>query len=360
MDDMEEQQMEEQQMEEQPEQLEQSEAQVEKTDQEEKGGESPVISKDDFLKAQKEKKPEEKNEGEADASGDEAQEEQPKKKRGVGRPKKKPQPIKLKMPTIQKMQDPYKNLMVLQLHFKGMSDGVSASEDRLMARIYRLSKDQRNKLQKIKVDVYRIFRRLSSFKVEGKFVVPRKSLPELEAAFAGCETDFKELREDLYKDLRTNWADIVKDLETKYKTLPVDFNDVAKMEPDSPTFLKMDYVINPLESLLNDMEGLKNVFMNGEIKSEEIAKRVEAQKDDLIKEIHVQYEKKLEQLTENVEKLKKAAKKNAKGSYIEKLQVKAEKNIDDLSEMASILGEDDALKTMIDGMQEALLMQSDA
>ena len=52
--------------------------------------------------------------------------------------------------------------------------------------------------------------------------------------------------------------------------------------------------------------------------------------------------------------LKKAVKNSAKLERIEKLKSKADKDVDDISSMAKLLGEEDAFKVNLDALQEML------
>ncbi len=327
------------------------------------------ISREDFVRAQKEHESSEgeenpEDEGETTSSsgnpspdgngpGKPSDGELP-KKRGKGRPKRKVD-VKLKIPELEKEDgESYKDLMITELKFRGIFDAVSNTEDRVMAKVFRLSQDQRNQLQGIRKDLYSTFRKLKSFKIDKKYVIPKNRLPELEQEFQDRKKDFDALRIVIFKNLRQDWNQIVKDLKQKYPDLPIDFKEVGGMIPDDTDFLTMDYTIRSLENWLGEMDGLKRSFAKGNVAEEEIARRIDRQKDRIIESVRAQYEEKLTDLNNTVGSLKKAVKNSAKLERIEKLKSKANKDVDDISSMAKLLGEEDAFKVNLDALQEML------
>ena len=332
--------------------------------------ESIKISREDFVKAQKERDEESEDEdtpengNETTSSGDNpspsnsgssdtASDGQP-KKRGKGRPKRKVD-VKLKIPELEKDEaESYKDLMITELKFRGIFDAVSNTEDRVMAKVFRLSQDQRNQLQGIRKDLYSTFRKLKSFKVDKKYVIPKNRLPDLEQEFQDRKKDFDALRIVIFRNLRQDWNQIVRDLKQKYPDLPIDFKEVGGMIPEDTDFLTMDYTIRSLENWLGEMDGLKKSFAKGNVAEEEIARRIDRQKDRIIESVRAQYEEKLTDLNNTVASLKKAVKNSAKLERIEKLKSKADKDVDDISSMAKLLGEEDAFKVNLDALQEML------
>ena len=355
------------------EQQEEMEKQEEKAKSESPEGprqESIKISREDFVKAQKERDEESEDEdtpengNETTSSGDNpspsnsgssdtASDGQP-KKRGKGRPKRKVD-VKLKIPELEKDEaESYKDLMITELKFRGIFDAVSNTEDRVMAKVFRLSQDQRNQLQGIRKDLYSTFRKLKSFKVDKKYVIPKNRLPDLEQEFQDRKKDFDALRIVIFRNLRQDWNQIVRDLKQKYPDLPIDFKEVGGMIPEDTDFLTMDYTIRSLENWLGEMDGLKKSFAKGNVAEEEIARRIDRQKDRIIESVRAQYEEKLTDLNNTVASLKKAVKNSAKLERIEKLKSKADKDVDDISSMAKLLGEEDAFKVNLDALQEML------
>ena len=348
------------------------EKQEEKTEElpEEPRQESIRISREDFVKARKEKEEAIEDEGAPDhnmeatsskggtppgnsglpgiANGGKHE------KRGRGRPKRKLD-IKLKIPELEKDEgESYKDLMITELNFRGIFDAVSNTEDRVMAKVFRLSQDQRNQLQGIRKDLYSTFRKLKSFKVDKKYVIPKNRLPDLEQEFQDRKKDFDALRIVIFKNLRQDWNQIVKDLKQKYPDLPIDFKEVGGMIPEDTDFLSMDYTIRSLENWLGEMDGLKKSFAKANVAEEEIARRIDRQKDRIIESVRAQYEEKLTDLNSTVAILKKAVKNSAKLERIEKLKSKADRDVDDISSMAKLLGEEDAFKVNLDALQEML------
>lgn len=356
---------------EQQEELEKQDAKAESESLEEPRQESIKISGEDFVKARKEHEEDPDDEenqedgndtassggnpspGSSGSSGS-ADSGQP-KKRGKGRPRRKVD-VKLKIPELEKEGggESYKYLMITELKFRGIFDAVSNTEDRVMAKVFRLSQDQRNQLQGIRKDLYSTFRKLKSFKVDKKYVIPKNRLPELEQDFQERKKDFDALRIVIFKNLKQDWNQIVKDLKQKYPDLPIDFKEVGGMMPEDTDFLTMDYTIRSLENWLGEMDGLKRSFAKGNVVEEEIARRIDGQKDRIIESVRAQYEEKLTDLNNTVASLKKAVKNSAKLERIEELKSKVNKDVDDISSMAKLLGEEDAFKVNLDALQEML------
>lgn len=355
---------------EQQEEMEKQEEKAKSESLEEPRQESIKISREDFVKAQKEREEDSEDEespengNDTTSSGDNPSpgnsglsgtaDGGPPKKRGKGRPKRKVD-IKLKIPELEKDEaESYKDLMITELKFRGIFDAVSNTEDRVMAKVFRLSQDQRNQLQGIRKDLYSTFRKLKSFKVDKKYVIPKNRLPDLEQEFQNRKKDFDALRIVIFKNLRQDWNQIVRDLKQKYPDLPIDFKEVGEMIPEDTDFLTMDYTIRSLENWLGEMDGLKKSFAKGNVAEEEIARRIDRQKDRIIESVRAQYEEKLTDLNNTVANLKKAVKNSAKLERIEKLKSKADKDVDDISSMAKLLGEEDAFKVNLDALQEML------
>ena len=118
--------------------------------------------------------------------------------------------------------------------------------------------------------------------------------------------------------------------------------------PEDTDFLSMDYPIRSLANWLGDMDGLKRSFAKGNVTEEEIARRIDRQKDRIIESVKSQYEEKLTDLNRTVAGLKKAVKNSAKLEKIEKLKSKVDRDVDDISSMAKLLGEEDAFKVNLD------------
>ena len=105
---------------------------------------------------------------------------------------------------------------------------------------------------------------------------------------------------------------------------------------------------------LGEMDGLKQSFARGNVAEEEIAKRIDKQKDRIIQSVRSQYEESLKNLNGTIDKLKKAVKKSAKAERIEKLKSKADRAVDNMASMAKLIGEEDAFMLNLEAMQEAL------
>lgn len=325
------------------------------------------VSKEDFVDAEEEDETEKTTEGnvtsaEDDGSGDPEDKDDrsgsdggSKPRRSKGRPRRKFD-IKLKIPDLDQddQGESYKDLMITELKFKGIFDAVSNTEDRVVAKVFRLSQAQRNELQSIRKDLYSTFRKLRSFKVDKKYVIPKSRLPELEQAFQDKKHDFEATRIAIFKTLRQDWQTIVNDIKKAYPDLPIDFGQVGKMKPEDTDFLSMDYTIRSLDNWLGEMDGLKQSFAKGNVTEEEIAKRIDKQKGRIVQSVRSQYEESMKDLHTTIDKLKKAVKKSAKADRIEKLKSRADKAVSNMTSMAKLIGEEDAFMLDLEAMQETL------
>ena len=105
--------------------------------------------------------------------------------------------------------------------------------------------------------------------------------------------------------------------------------------------------------MLNELSGMKDIFLSDEFKTGELAGRMEAQRNDILSAVKNEYDGKLGELEAVIDKLKGAVKK--KGKRYEKLKLHARELAEDAEDMAELMGEKDTMKTKLDAMKEMLV-----
>ena len=253
--------------------------------------------------------------------------------------------------SVQPQGSPLERFYVVSLNTDGFGTSVSTLEERIRSTFIRLTPEQRAQVDYQKVKFYRTCSKLASFKLDKQWVIPRDRLNKLEAAFKEIQVSFEAAKNEIYRDLTLNWTTIVDDVFRKHPDFPIPRDQIDNLRPTTPNFMSMDYSVRSLISVLNEMAGLKEVLSSTDL-NPDIAERIEKQKELLASRIKVEYDKKIYDLQETVEKLKSIAKK--KGKRFEKYTLEAHDMKADLEEMAGIIGEKDMLKTKLEGMLEFL------
>lgn len=248
------------------------------------------------------------------------------------------------------MKNPFERFYIVELNFNGLGENTHATEDHILTAFYRLDKDHRNRLQYRKVQFYRACKSMSSFRLNGKYVMPVENLPGFEKQYKEIELDFFADRNDTYRYLTLNWDQIVDEVFAKHPNLPFTKDEINKMRPDSPDFITMNYDFRSLGSYMNELKGLKEMFADAS--SPELAKRLEIQKDIVMAQIRAQFQDKITELQTRVEKMKKFIKKKGKG--FDKRMERIDKVKSVALDMAEILGEKDSVEMQISGMLESL------
>lgn len=252
-------------------------------------------------------------------------------------------------PTAQN-NNPFDRFYIVELNFSGLRENTHATEDHILTAFYRLDKDAMNKLQYRKVQFYRACKSMSSFKINGKYVMPVENLPKFEQQYKEIELDFLADRNEIYRNLSLNWDTIVEEAFAKHPNLPFTREEIEEMRPSSPDFTTMNYDFRSFGAYLKELKGLSEMFADAS--SPELAKRLEIQKDIIMAQIRAQFQDKISELQNRVEKMKKFIKKKSKG--FDKRMERIEKVKSAVIDMAEILGEKDAVEMQITGMLEAL------
>ena len=105
--------------------------------------------------------------------------------------------------------------------------------------------------------------------------------------------------------------------------------------------------------MLNELSGMKDIFLSDVFKTGELTGRLEAQRNDILSAVNDEYVSKLGELKSVIDKLKGAVKK--KGKRYEKLTLHARELAEDAEGMASLMGEMETIRTKLDAMKEMLV-----
>lgn len=245
------------------------------------------------------------------------------------------------------------NFLILEMNMKGLTDGVTTSEDRLYSKFFRMGSQQRNEFAKLKVYFYRKVKKSSSFTLEKKYVINKKRVNDIEEAFKEMEEEFKPLRTSIFKSIDSNWDNILKDLKKNYPSIRFDDEKLEELRPQSEEFISLGYNLTPLSSKLRDFKELRDIF-SSEITNEDVAKRISQVQSEMESELKGQYEKKFQELEKSRDKLLKTLKTKKKDDYKEKLMGNVRNQLEDIEDLGEVIGESDDIKIKLQAMKESL------
>lgn len=247
-------------------------------------------------------------------------------------------------------------LYVVELRTRGWAVGVSRSEEeRVLTTIFRLSKNQKNRLQQLKVKFYRVLAKYSVLRLGDKYVIPLKNLPEVERRFLEIQKEFNNLRREIFLDIVGKWDNmrlVLRNYALKHNILP---DRIEKLKPDGEDFIDMYYLVFPLKLNISQMlyvsEELEKLAKErDEYKS--LAARLKNEAENMTREIKTKYEEKIRELNKVIEQLNEAVSKQSKEIY--RLRLKAREIASEASEVASFLGEEtiEDLKSRLEALKE--------
>ncbi len=245
------------------------------------------------------------------------------------------------------------DFFVVELNFSGLLKGVQKVEDRLLTKVFRLNKEQRNDMQYLRVKYYRMCEKLSIFRLNNKYVIPKRRIKEFEKSYGEIEKEFEQLRQEMFNTLTSDWPRIVGQLKMSHPTLSISDSEIEALKPADLNFVSMTYSIRTIQSMLNELSGMKDIFLSDEFKTGELANRMDAQRKDILSAVKGEYDNKLQELGGVIDKLKGAVGK--KGKRYEKLKLHARELAEDAEDMAELMGEKDTMKTKLDAMKEMLV-----
>lgn len=253
------------------------------------------------------------------------------------------------------MVDIVSKLFIVELRTKGWAVSVSHTpEERVLTTFFRLSREQKNKLQYLKVAFYRVLDKYKVFELGGKYIVHFNSLITIEQKFREIYEEFLKLRDDFYNNLVQKWSEIYPKLVKEAKKIGIPEAKLKRLKPETEEFMEMYYTITPLPDILNNIYKSHEQFLRLAKEKEEyraLAERIRQESERMISDIKEQYERKIKQLENLAEKYKKALKEKERKLYKARIQVLAE----EAKDVAELLGDEtlDDLKYKLDVLKEA-------
>ena len=215
-----------------------------------------------------------------------------------------------------------------------------------------MKSEQINKIVALKVKFYRETKKLSAFRLDGKYIVPVQNMKIIDDIFREIHIEFQSEKKEIFKDLTANWSTYVDEVFKEFPNFLIDRDKINEMTPDADDFIGMEYVTKTLSAYVGEHAGLANLVQDAATLSPDLQRKLDTQRSLVTAKIRQQYQAKMEELQNLNEKLRNIVKRN--GKRYEKLSMKMESEAENYVNMAEILGEKDSAKVQIDAMMELL------
>lgn len=248
--------------------------------------------------------------------------------------------------------NPFDRYAVVSLLVPGLMTGKSTFQDHVRMVFFRMKSEQINKVVALKVKFYRETKKLSAFRLDGKYIVPVQNMKIIDDIFRKIHIEFQSEKKEIFKDLQTNWATYVNEVFREFPNFLIDRDKINEMTPNADDFMGMEYVTKTLSAYVGEHAGLANLVQDAATLSPDLQRKLDTQRSLVTAKIRQQYQAKMEELQNLNEKLRNIVKRN--GKRYEKLSMKMESEAENYVNMAEILGEKDSAKVQIDAMMELL------
>ena len=251
---------------------------------------------------------------------------------------------------------------LVEVRLTGASKSVSFTDDvsqRILTSIFRLNRRQKSRLQYVKVELYRTLRSLSSFRIDDKYVLSARKLPDFEKSFRQVYAEFRDLRKEIFEELRREWPKVKEELRDQLKRqgATARLKDLDRLDPpESPEQLvELRYTLIPLNFLLNLDELIDDEWVRERVRreAERIKEQVKHQYLERIRELErevAELVKKVGEKDQTIAKLRKLVR--SREYYLAKLN----NLIPDVDEVSEVLGEEtvEELKERAEALLEKL------
>jgi hypothetical protein len=248
--------------------------------------------------------------------------------------------------------NPFDRYAVVSLLVPGLMTGKSTFQDHVRMVFFRMKSEQINKIVALKVKFYRETKKLSAFRLDGKYIVPVQNMKIIDDIFREIHIEFQSEKKEIFKDLTANWSTYVDEVFREFPNFLIDRDKINEMTPDADDFIGMEYVTKTLSAYVGEHAGLANLVQDAATLSPDLQRKLDTQRSLVTAKIRQQYQAKMEELQNLNEKLRNIVKRN--GKRYEKLSMKMESEAENYVNMAEILGEKDSAKVQIDAMMELL------
>ena len=248
--------------------------------------------------------------------------------------------------------NPFDRYAVVSLLVPGLMTGKSTFQDHVRMVFFRMKSEQINKIVALKVKFYRETKKLSAFRLDGKYIVPVQNMKIIDDIFREIHIEFQSEKKEIFKDLTANWSTYVDEVFREFPNFLIDRDKINEMIPNADDFMGMEYVTKTLSAYVGEHAGLANLVQDAATLSPDLQRKLDTQRSLVTAKIRQQYQAKMDQLQALNEKLRNIVKR--KGKRYEKLSMKMESEAENYVNMAEILGEKDSAKVQIDAMMELL------
>ena len=248
--------------------------------------------------------------------------------------------------------NPFDRYAVVSLLVPGLMTGKSTFQDHVRMVFFRMKSEQINKIVALKVKFYRETKKLSAFRLDGKYIVPVQNMKIIDDIFREIHIEFQSEKKEIFKDLTANWSTYVDEVFREFPNFLIDRDKINEMTPNADDFMGMEYVTKTLSAYVGEHAGLANLVQDAATLSPDLQRKLDTQRSLVTAKIRQQYQAKMEELQNLNEKLRNIVKRN--GKRYEKLSMKMESEAENYVNMAEILGEKDSAKVQIDAMMELL------
>ena len=252
---------------------------------------------------------------------------------------------------------------LVEVRLTGASKSVSFTDDvsqRILTSIFRLNRRQKSRLQYVKVELYRTLRSLSSFRIDDKYVLSARKLPDFEKSFRQVYAEFRDLRKEIFEELRREWPKVKEELRDQLKRQGAiaRLKDLDRLDPpESPEQLvELRYTLIPLNFLLNLDELIDDEWVRERVRreAERIKEQVKHQYLERIRELErevAELVKKVGEKDRTIAKLRKLVR--SREYYLAKLN----NLIPDVDEVSEVLGEEtvDELRERMEALKARLI-----
>ena len=248
--------------------------------------------------------------------------------------------------------NPFDRFAVVSLLVPGLMTGKSSFQDHVRMVFLRMKSEQINAIVALKVKFYRETKKLSAFRLDGKYIVPVQNMKIIDSIYNEIHIDFQAEKNEIFKDLSANWDKYVDEVYREFPNFLVEKEKVKEMIPEADDFLGMEYTARSLSAYVQEHAGLASLVQDAATLSPDMQRKLDVQRSLVTAKIRQQYQAKLEDLQALNEKLRNVVKRT--GKRYEKLSMRMESEAENYVNMAEILGEKDSAKVQIDAMMETL------
>lgn len=234
------------------------------------------------------------------------------------------------------------DLYIVELDTHGWFLAVYHSpESSILTMLYGIPMQYNSKLQTLKVKFYRILSKYALFKINGKYVIHQRKLPNLERDFQRLYQEFILLRDEIFTTMVSKWEEIEKNLQIYADKYGISPFKIRRLKPESTNFLEMSYTVSSLSQMLRHLLAISKQFSNiadSSSEYESIAKRIMDVYKDIVKQLKSTYYNRSEELIDELRKIKEITKRKNTKQYINRMH-KIKDEMEEYKAIVDLLGD---------------------